>query len=89
MAATIDKAAHEDLNIVIFLASEGLRITGILLQPFMPAKAALLLDMLGVAADRRTADFAAPGRDYTYGTSEVALGKGELGTLFPPLIYGD
>ncbi|KAI9652151.1 MAG: methionyl-tRNA synthetase [Alyxoria varia] len=38
----------KDLNTVIFLCAECLRICGILLQPFMPDRAARLLDMLGV-----------------------------------------
>jgi methionyl-tRNA synthetase len=51
----------------------------------MPAKAANLLDMLGVSDDRRTFNDARVGADFTYGTSRVDLGKGKAGVLFPPL----
>ena len=37
----------------IALSSEALRICGVVLQPFMPTKAAELLDSLGVPADER------------------------------------
>ncbi|ORY00001.1 methionyl-tRNA synthetase-like protein [Clohesyomyces aquaticus] len=75
----------EDVDQIIFLAAEGLRITGILLQPYMPNKAAHLLDMLGVDASRRTFEYCRPGCDLEYGTPKVELGVSYNGTLFPPL----
>ena len=77
-------AGRDQMNTVVYLCAEALRITGILLQPFMPQKAATLLEMLGVREDRRTATYAVLGTDFDYGDSKIALGKGELGTLFPP-----
>jgi methionyl-tRNA synthetase len=74
------------MNRVIYLSAEALRITGILLQPYMPEKSGLLLDMLGVNKQRRTAAYAVLGADLEYGESQIQLGKGELGTLFPPLL---
>jgi methionyl-tRNA synthetase len=77
------------MNRVVYLCAEALRITGILLQPYMPGKAAVLLDMLGVDEERRTATYAVLGTDFDYGNSKIELGKGELGTLFPPLLSWD
>ena len=78
------KSEQETMNEVVYLCAEALRITAILLQPYMPEKAATLLDMLGVRADRRIAAYAVLGTDFDYGGSKIELGKGELGTLFPP-----
>ena len=74
-----------ELDGMIYLCSESIRICGILLQPYMPAKMQRLLDMLGVREERRTVEFAHVGTDKDYGESNVALGKGVPGTLFPPL----
>ncbi|QDS67675.1 hypothetical protein FKW77_005143 [Venturia effusa] len=80
-----DPQAAEKLDEVLYLCTEALRIAGILLQPYMPTKAALLLDMLGVDEERRTLDFAKPDTDFTYGKSKVPIGGGLEGVLFPPL----
>lgn len=37
----------------LFLSTESLRITGIMMQPFMPTKAGELMDLLGVQEGRR------------------------------------
>ena len=42
----------EDVDRIVYLAAEALRITGILLLPYMPNKARMLLDQLGVHHDR-------------------------------------
>lgn len=73
------------LNRIVYLASEALRLAGILLQPYMPNKAAQLLDMLGVAEGRRSWQWAEAGKDNEYGVSKVELGKGIKDVLFPPL----
>lgn len=70
---------------VVYLCAESLRICGILLQPCMPERMALLLDMLGVAPESRSFKDTAVGSDSAYGTAFVDLGKGHEGTLFPPL----
>jgi methionyl-tRNA synthetase len=74
---------------IICLAAESLRISGILLQPFIPGKAGLLLDMLGVQADRRDFPRARLGMDDSYGVSNVDVGQGTVGVLFPPLVAED
>jgi methionyl-tRNA synthetase len=74
------------LQRTIFLASESLRLVGIFLQPFMPEKAAQLLDILGVSEDRRTLQHARPFADFDYGTSLVPLDKKTQETLFPRLL---
>ena len=77
--------AHARVDVVVYLCAEALRVCAILLQPYMPDKAAELLDMLGVAADRRGFDAARVGLDADYGKSKVDLGRGHAGVLFPPL----
>lgn len=73
----------------IFYSAEAVRIVGILLQPYMPEKAAQLLDMLGVDESRRTFDDAKLGVDVTYGEPKRALGKCAFDSLFPPLAVED
>lgn len=75
----------EDVDKIIYEAAEALRMTGILLQPWMPNKASLLLDQLGVSVDRRTLEWCKPGADLEYGEPMVPLGVGHQGVLFPPL----
>jgi methionyl-tRNA synthetase len=75
----------EDVDRTIYLAAEALRMTGILLQPYMPNKAKNLLDQLGVQEDRRTLAYCQPGADLGYGTPMVKLGSKHEGVLFPPL----
>lgn len=58
---------------------------GILLQPYMPAKSAELLDMLGVDESRRTFADAKLGADFTYGEAKLPVGKTAWDGLFPPL----
>jgi methionyl-tRNA synthetase len=74
-----------ELETCIFLCAEALRISGILLQPFIPDKADQLLNMLGVEKERRTFEWTELGKDDLYGVPWVDLGKGEKGVLFPAL----
>lgn len=76
---------QHDVKIVIYYAAESMRICGILLQPFMPSKMKRLLDMLGVADDRRLYDHSTFGADLDYGVPKCDLGKGADDSLFPPL----
>ncbi len=71
---------------VVFLAAEGVRITGILLQPFIPGKASQLLDRLGVADDRRSFGYTALRCDPSYGVPKEDPGRGRVTALFPPLV---
>jgi len=57
---------------VLYTTAEVIRQIAILAQPFMPRAAARLLDLLGIAGDRR--DFAALG----------AAGRIAPGTVLPP-----
>ncbi|KAK0727225.1 putative METHIONYL-TRNA SYNTHETASE, mitochondrial [Lasiosphaeria miniovina] len=82
------KGMETALARAIYLAAESLRITGILMQPFMPGKATELLDALGVANDMRTLDHATPYTDFDYGTPFVALKRPYSG-LFPQLPVED
>jgi methionyl-tRNA synthetase len=76
----------EDVDRIVYQATECLRISGILLQPWMPSKANFLLDQLGVRPDRRTFEWCKPGMDLEYGESMVPLGIGKAeGVLFPRL----
>lgn len=74
-----------DVDLTVFLTSEALRLTGILLQPYMPIKAAQLLDQLGVDESRRTLADCRPGADLDYGVPNEK-GKG-LEVLFPLLPF--
>ncbi|KAF2134275.1 hypothetical protein P153DRAFT_280638 [Dothidotthia symphoricarpi CBS 119687] len=75
----------EDVDKIVYLAAEALRLTGILLLPYMPNKADTMLDQLGVAPDRRTLEWCRPGADVEYGVPMVELGVAFKGVLFPPL----
>ena len=77
----------DELDRIIFLCAESLRICGILLQPFMPSKTDALLSMLGVGKNNRTFADTSFGVDHHYGTPlpGVSLGRGLEGVLFPPL----
>ena len=85
MDADTNAEADARIKVIVYLSAEALRVSGILLQPFVPDKAALLLDMLGVARDRRDLSSASFGADDSYGASVVDLGKGHQNVLFPPL----
>lgn len=80
-----DERQEKRIELVIYLCAEMLRLAGITLQPFMPNKSKQLLEMLGVSEERRSFNDAVLGADKTYGTPKVALGRGQMGTLFPPL----
>lgn len=69
----------------IYHCAEAIRITGILLQPYMPVKATQLLDMIGVDESRRGFKDAQLGADKTYGEKTVPAGKTAWDSLFPPL----
>jgi methionyl-tRNA synthetase len=51
---TLRKTDPARMETVLYVTVEALRAIGILAQPFVPAAAARLLDLLGAAADRRT-----------------------------------
>uniref|UniRef100_A0A093V7Y5 methionine--tRNA ligase n=1 Tax=Talaromyces marneffei PM1 TaxID=1077442 RepID=A0A093V7Y5_TALMA len=74
---------------VLYNVSEFLRISGILLQPFMPQKSSELLDRIGVSRDLSARGFAAAkyGADYEYGLVENPAEKRQF--LFPPLMVED
>lgn len=61
-------------------------MAGILLQPYMPNKAKMLLDQLGVDESRRTLEYCSVGLDPEYGIPMIPIGSGHVGALFPPLV---
>ncbi|KAK0720061.1 tRNA synthetases class I (M)-domain-containing protein [Lasiosphaeris hirsuta] len=69
------------LNRTIYFSAESLRLAGILLQPVMPEKSAELLDILGVANDKRQVQNAALYSDFDYGVPAYMPGPDGL---FPP-----
>jgi len=83
--STTDAATQLRLDQTVYLCAETIRISAILLQPFMPSSMLRLLDMLSVEKGRRGLEFADFGKDEAYGEAGVDLGRGHLGTLFPPL----
>lgn len=70
---------------MIYVLADTLRVMGILLQPFMPDKAAEMLDLLGVSPEKRTFAYAAMGADFSYGTPLRDVGVTAQEALFPPL----
>ncbi|KAF7902849.1 hypothetical protein EAF00_002751 [Botryotinia globosa] len=85
LAKSEDPEAKERLVSAVYHSAEAIRIVGILLQPYMPGKASLLLDMIGVLPERRTYEYAILGADHSYGDAQAPLGKGAWDGLFPPL----
>lgn len=75
----------EEVDQIIFFAAEALRMAGILLKPYMPTKANMLLDQLGVQESRRVYEYCQPQKDPDYGVPFIDLGVGSKGVLFPPL----
>lgn len=73
----------------IFVSAESIRILGILLQPFMPGKAAEMLDLLGVAPERRTFAYARMAADFSYGTPLMDISREGYAGLFPQLDVED
>jgi hypothetical protein len=77
---------QENANPALYQVGEALRISSILLQPVIPGKAAEALDRLGVAPERRTAEYAVFGADFAYGRErqpwDVQAGVGAAKPLF-------
>lgn len=69
----------------IYVTAETLRNMGILLQAYIPEKAAHMLDVLGVLEERRTFEYLGLGKDATYGRPRRDPGKSAYDGLFPPL----
>lgn len=87
-----DENKKRELNLRIYHAAESIRIAGILLQPFIPAKAAQMLDRLGVAPERRTFAHARLGADFEYGFDGAPINDPawrEWRVVFPPLPVTD
>jgi len=82
-----DTSLIRDRDTTVFLCAEAIRLSAIMLQPYMPSSTRRLLDMLGVNPARRSLRFAEFAADDSYGEAAagVDLGKGHVGTLFPPL----
>ncbi|KAF3906469.1 hypothetical protein ABW20_dc0106175 [Dactylellina cionopaga] len=67
---------------MLYPAMEALRLTGILLQPFMPTKMDRFLSCLGVDERNRGWESAVFGADFTYG---VGVSGNIKEMIFPPL----
>ncbi|KAF7863913.1 hypothetical protein EAF04_006878 [Stromatinia cepivora] len=85
LAKSEEPKAKERLISAVYHSAEAIRIVGILLQPYMPEKASLLLDMIGVIPERRTYEHATLGADPSYGDAQIPLGRCAWDALFPPL----
>lgn len=73
----------------IYISAETLRVLGILLQPFIPGKAAEMLDLLGVSPEKRTFKYAAVGKDFSYGKPLIDISRDVYESLFPQLDIED
>lgn len=81
-----DTEALARLSTVIYNMAETLRISSILLQPYMPDRAAEALNRLGVSPSNRTFEHAVRGADSEYGRGFMKIeSRGSSGSLFPPL----
>ncbi|WPH03675.1 Hypothetical protein R9X50_00655800 [Acrodontium crateriforme] len=69
----------------IYLCAETVRVTSIMLQPFIPESATRLLDFYGVQPERRGVEWAVVGKDDTYGTPMFDANDKVKATIFPPL----
>ncbi|ORY55326.1 methionyl-tRNA synthetase [Leucosporidium creatinivorum] len=78
LAPWLADASPSSMHRSLFYESETLRITGILLQPFMPEKSKQLLDTLGVSEERRGWPDLGLGEG-----GERTMMKGKLKQLFP------
>jgi methionyl-tRNA synthetase len=72
------------VNTAVYHTAEALRIAGILLQPYMPGKAAELLDRLAVGKENRRFEDARLGADFEYGKN-IKSAKTVWDGLFPVL----
>lgn len=70
-------------NLLLYMSAESIRITAILLQPFMPEKMKVALDMMNVDDYKRSFDHAAVGADLTYGLPDKTKTQE---VLFPMLL---
>jgi methionyl-tRNA synthetase len=86
LVKSTDPAHKGAAETILFLVAEGLRISGILLQPFLPDKASQLLDILGVAPENRTYAHTVVRCDPTYGVPRADPGQFRHDGLFPPLV---
>ncbi|KAL8730030.1 MAG: hypothetical protein Q9166_004354 [cf. Caloplaca sp. 2 TL-2023] len=78
-------ARVQEVDSIIYLCAESIRICGILLQPVMPRRMKHLLDLIGVDEGRRMFKDAEVGADREYGVPMVDVGRGRDGVVFPPL----
>lgn len=93
LATSGDPADVARLQEVVYHSAEAVRVAGILLQPYMPEKASILLDKLGVATSRRGFEDAQFGVDGDYGESKSPVTSDHVGSkgdaLFPHLAVED
>jgi methionyl-tRNA synthetase len=87
LPAADDADAWKDVDAVIYLVAENLRIVAIMLQAFMPDAARQQLDLLGVKEDRRGWEWCRMGTDDDYGSPLVRDGEVDpaKAKLFPAL----
>jgi methionyl-tRNA synthetase len=89
-AEAAEGGARPRTNEIIYHCAEAVRVVSILLLPYMPKKAAEVLDVLGVRGEMRTWDQAVFGADQEYGRRPEKEGEkrkiGKWKSLFPPLV---
>ncbi|RMD41915.1 hypothetical protein DV735_g3222, partial [Chaetothyriales sp. CBS 134920] len=70
----------------VYATADALRVAAIALQPVMPDKMTMALDMLGVSPEKRSWAFASMRADNSFGDALIDVGKGGSyqGLLFPP-----
>jgi len=86
MVTTLQPWASPNPTKAIVYAYETLRISAILMEPYMPTKAAELLDRLGVETSQRGWKQCIFNKDVDVGRLVKGLKEGKRpGHLFPPI----
>lgn len=65
-------------NYLVYVATEGIRVTTLCIQPYMPDLSAAILDRLAVSKDKRALDYAKLGGDPDYGKGSNRQHKDKL-----------
>ncbi|RMZ91575.1 hypothetical protein DV736_g1184, partial [Chaetothyriales sp. CBS 134916] len=86
LAESTDPRDEQTVTWTVYAAADALRVATIALQPIMPEKMKMALDMLGVNPQKRSWEFASMRADQSFGEPLIDVGKGGSyqGLLFPP-----
>lgn len=78
---------EREIGRIIYCVTESTRLAGLILQAFIPESSEKLLDLIGVAKERRTHDWLRIGRDQDYGKPIGSASRGDV--VFPPILIDE